>query len=80
MAYYQYQKGKNIINPCKECLVTTMCREGCDELTKYLQDNLDQQYSFILGGTYRVIANHIRIGKMFLYDNDTKWGLHKYES
>jgi hypothetical protein len=62
-------------NPCDECIVKAMCREGCDLLAGYLNKTLRGNYRFSVDGHYRILSDQIREGVLILYDNDTKWGI-----
>jgi len=62
---------KKTINPCKICLVQSMCKVGCRELEVYIYTvtemipNPDRRYD--------KLATLIRQGEIVFYNNDTKW-------
>ncbi len=67
-----------MINPCKECIVTSMCNEPCDQLKQYVCCFLEQCNG---GKTPREItvglaAKSFREGKIVL-DRKLPWG-YKY--
>lgn len=67
-------------NPCKECLVTAICNEGCYRLEAFLDENLKGASRIKHFTTLKVLADYIRQEKLYLYDNDTRWGSHPYET
>ncbi len=56
-------------NPCRECIVTSMCEEGCPILIDYLKHKLT--YKFI-PASLDFIATRIRQGQIGLVENDTQ--------
>ena len=56
-------------NPCKECIVNSMCKKGCPLLIDYLADSLT--YKFI-PASLEFIATRIREGNISLISNNTK--------
>ncbi len=59
-------------NPCKICVVKSMCGIPCDEFVIYLETNIDTN---IPRRTYSmdILAKAIREGTHELCANDTRW-------
>ncbi len=70
-------------NPCKECLVSMMCHNSCNDFLTFISTNLRPQYHSDYGycgeKAFSVIAEAIREGHIHLYDNDTRWGMVPYD-
>ncbi len=61
-----------MINPCKECIVRSMCQNECNDLIVYLQRSLVENYT---KGAYKIIARYLRKNEAFLTDSDTDWNV-----
>ncbi len=62
-------------NPCEQCVVKAMCRDGCFRLIEYLETN---QVESLDGGSdplipMDVIAFGLRNGMVSLCEDETKW-------
>ena len=58
-------------NPCKECIVSPMCMEGCDKLIKHLKESFSSK--FYDKQALSVVSSWVRRGVAELYNDDTKW-------
>ncbi len=61
--------GMIMVNPCEQCLVTSMCKEGCTLLIDYLKDSLTYKF---LPHSLKFIATRIRKNKISLINDDTR--------
>ncbi len=58
-------------NPCKECIVKSMCEESCNAFEKYVRDNVE--IGTIGNDLISHLCNRIKEGVCELYDNDRGW-------
>ena len=64
--------GGPMQNPCNICIVQAVCKEECDLLIKYLKIRIKRRVD------YWYLAMMFRKGRLYLYENDTKWGYYHY--
>ncbi len=58
-------------NPCSECIVDIMCKEGCEELVLHLKTSISRKG--FTEGSYWTIADWIRNGIVILVNNDSDY-------
>jgi len=58
-------------NPCKRCLVQSMCEDECVEFVEYLCNRLE--CSYLNYNSFISIARKVRRGDAILYNYDRRW-------
>jgi hypothetical protein len=58
-----------MISPCKQCLVTAMCKKWCGLLVSYLEDNLIQEF-IPMNHEYQYLAIAYQLRRGILTETD----------